>query len=71
VPGLNPHVKRMVQTVALPYLGRYGLIPLSVAAIHNIHDFFYPDKKTRAFKRSCALSQEGAIGPIFEGDMPP
>jgi hypothetical protein len=25
----------------------------------------------RALKRSCALSKEGALSPIFEGDMPP
>jgi hypothetical protein len=28
------------------------------------------NKKTRAFERSCTVSQDGAIGPIFEGDMP-
>jgi hypothetical protein len=27
-------------------------------------------KKTRAFERSCTVSQDGAIGPSFEGDMP-
>jgi hypothetical protein len=32
---------------------------------------FYLNKKAHAFERSCcALSQEGAIGPFFEGDMP-
>jgi hypothetical protein len=28
------------------------------------------NKKTRAFEQSCTVSQDGAIGPIFEGDMP-
>jgi hypothetical protein len=39
-------------------------------------DMFYPGllltyKTARAFERSCAHSQDGAICPIFEGDMPP
>jgi hypothetical protein len=42
-----------------------------VRPIQSNRDFFSPDKKTRAFKRSCALSQEGTIRPIFEGDTPP
>jgi hypothetical protein len=28
-------------------------------------------KKARALERACTPSQDGAIGPIFEGDMPP
>jgi hypothetical protein len=28
-------------------------------------------KKERALERACTPSQDGAIGPIFEGDMPP
>jgi hypothetical protein len=33
--------------------------------------FFQLDKKACAFERSCTVSQDGAIGLIFEGDMPP
>jgi hypothetical protein len=29
------------------------------------------NKKARALERACTPSQDGAIGPIFEGDMPP
>jgi hypothetical protein len=28
-------------------------------------------KNTRASERSCTVSQDGAKGAIFEGDMPP
>jgi hypothetical protein len=27
--------------------------------------------KSHIFERACPLYQEGAITPIFEGDMPP
>jgi hypothetical protein len=29
------------------------------------------NKKARALERACIVAQDGAIGPIFEGDMPP
>jgi hypothetical protein len=57
--------------VALPFLGVVRLLALSVTAIQTKREFFLPNKKTRAFTRSCAHSQDGAIGPIFEEDMPP
>jgi hypothetical protein len=30
-----------------------------------------PNKKARALERACIVAQDGAIGPVFEGDMPP
>jgi hypothetical protein len=30
-----------------------------------------PNKKARALERACIVAQDGAIGLIFEGDMPP
>jgi hypothetical protein len=38
--------------------------------MHSNRGLFQPEKKERAFEWSCALAQEGAIGPFFEGDMP-
>jgi hypothetical protein len=31
---------------------------------------FFTSKKARVLERACTPSQDGAIGPIFEGDMP-
>ncbi|MGK3734335.1 MAG: hypothetical protein ACI90V_001172, partial [Bacillariaceae sp.] len=28
-------------------------------------------RKAHIFERACPLYQEGAVTPIFEGDMPP
>jgi hypothetical protein len=39
-----------------PYTKQPGLIYLS--------------KKAQSFERSCALSQDRALGPVFEGDKP-
>jgi hypothetical protein len=41
-----------------------------VRPIQSNHRSFQCNKKARAFEKAYALSQEGAIGPIFEGDMP-
>jgi hypothetical protein len=51
------------------YLGRQ--LPVSVTAIQSVRGLFQNNKKERAFERSCPLSQEGALSPIFEGDTPP
>jgi hypothetical protein len=29
------------------------------------------NKKAHVFERACIMSKKGAIGPNFEGDMPP
>jgi hypothetical protein len=42
-----------------------------VRPIQSNFCFFFTSKKARVFERSCTVSQDGAIGPIFEGDMPP
>jgi hypothetical protein len=48
-----------------------GLLAVEVRPIQSNLCLFQVYKKTRAFGRSCTVSQDGAIGPIFEGDMPP
>jgi hypothetical protein len=54
-------------------LGQYyksdGLIVLEVRPIQSNLCLFYLNKEARAFERSCTVSQDGAICPIFEGDM--
>jgi hypothetical protein len=32
--------------------------------------FFSTNKNERVLERGCIVSKKGAIGPIFEGDMP-
>jgi hypothetical protein len=42
----------------------------SVEHIQTIREYFQPDKKARALENGCIVAKKGAIGPIFEGDMP-
>jgi hypothetical protein len=51
---------------------KYGPPLNAVGAAHTTHPgLLLTYNKTRALKRSCALSKEGALSPIFEEDMPP
>jgi hypothetical protein len=47
-----------------------GLIALEVWPIKSNLCLFQLDKKARALERGCSVAKKGAIGPIFEGDMP-
>jgi hypothetical protein len=40
-------------------------------SIQSILHLFYCNKKTRAFELRCTVSQDGAVGPIFDENMPP
>jgi hypothetical protein len=44
---------------------------VDVRPIQTIREYFQPSKKARAFEKGCIVAKKGAIGPIFEGDMPP
>jgi hypothetical protein len=61
--------------LTLNCLGQYykgkGCIAVEVQPIQSNLRLFSLNKKARAFERSCIVSQDGAIGPIFEGDMTP
>jgi hypothetical protein len=43
----------------------------SVEHMQTIQEYFQPNKKARALEKGCIVAKNGAIGPIFEGDMPP
>jgi hypothetical protein len=47
-----------------------GLIALEVWPIQSNLRFFFTNKKAHALERGCIVAKNGAIGPIFEGDMP-
>jgi hypothetical protein len=46
-------------------------LAVEVRPIQSNLRFFFTNKKAHVFERSCTVSQDGVIGPIFEGDMPP
>jgi hypothetical protein len=46
-------------------------LSLEVRPIQSNLCFFFTNKKARALERACIVAQDGAIGPIFEGDIPP
>jgi hypothetical protein len=43
---------------------------VKVQPIQTIQEYFQPNKKARALEKGCIVSKKGAIGLIFEGDMP-
>jgi hypothetical protein len=47
-----------------------GHIRQSVEHIQTTRELIFLGKKACALERACITSQDGAIGPIFEGDMP-
>jgi hypothetical protein len=44
---------------------------VEVRPIQTIREYFQPNKKARALEKGCIVAKRGAIGPIFEGVMPP
>jgi hypothetical protein len=59
-----------IQTVCFQFL---IIAPIrSGGAAHTKQpSLIFTDKKTRVLERACIVAKKGAIGPIFEGDMPP
>ena len=48
----------------------YGLITAQVRPIQSNRSAFSLNKKAHAVERRRAVSQDGAVGPFFEGNMP-
>jgi hypothetical protein len=71
VPGSNPQRYLHLSNYLGQFLNRVLLLAVKVRPIQSNRGLFQPKKKERAFERSCALSQEGALSPNFEGDTPP
>ena len=47
------------------------LLAVEVRHIQTNRGLFRLDTMAHVFERSCAVSQKGALSPIFEGDTPP